>query len=75
MMSISARRASSLRHAAAMVIAAAIAAGAASPCRAASSPPINATETGWQNELVNRPGCWAESGYDTRYSCDVAGRR
>jgi hypothetical protein len=75
MMSISARRASSLRHATAMIIAAAIAAGTASPCWAATSPPANATETGWQNELVNRPGCWTEGGYDTRYSCDIAGRR
>ena len=73
MMTISARRASSLRYA--IVIAAAVAAGMASPCRAAASPPINAAETGWQSELVNRPGCWTEGGYDTRYSCDIAGRR
>jgi hypothetical protein len=74
MMTISTRRASSLRQAAAIGIAAMIAAGAASPCRAAASPP-NATETGWQNDLVNRPGCWTEGGYDGRYSCDIAGRR
>lgn len=75
MMSISARRPSSLRHATALGIAATIAAATASPCWAAASPPTHATETGWQGELVNRPGCWTEGGYDGRYSCDMAGRR
>jgi hypothetical protein len=70
---VTTRRAFSLRHAAAIGIAAAIMAGTASAWSVAS-PPAHASETGWQGELVNRPGCWTEGGYDNRYPCQAAGR-
>jgi hypothetical protein len=70
---ISTRRASSLRHAAAIAITATVVAGTASACSAAASSPLNVSVTGWQDELVNRPGCWTEGRYDNRYPCDAAG--
>jgi hypothetical protein len=73
-MTISARRASSLQHAIAFGLAAVIALGTAGACRAAAHP-ANASETGWQGELVNRPGCWSAGGDDIRYACEAAGRR
>jgi len=72
-MTISARRASSLPHAIAFAIAASIALGTAGASRAATHP-ATASETGWQSELVNRPGCWNAGGYDVRYACEAAGR-
>jgi hypothetical protein len=73
-MTISARRASSLQHAIAFAIAAFVALGTAGACRAAAHP-ATASETGWQSELVNRPGCWSAGGYDVRYACEAAGPR
>jgi len=52
----------------------AIGAAAASPSWAATSSG-SAAETGRQSELVNRPGCWTESGYDGRYPCELVGGR
>jgi hypothetical protein len=40
--------------------------------RAATHPPMLASETGWQGELVNRPVC-GSGDYDTRPACE-AGR-
>jgi hypothetical protein len=31
----------------------------------------NASVTGYQGDLVNRPGCWTENGYDREAPCDV----
>ena len=31
----------------------------------------NAGVTGYQSELVNRPGCWTENGYDREFPCPV----
>jgi hypothetical protein len=53
-------------------IAAAIAADTAGPCWTAVFPSNNAAETGWQGELVNRPGCWIES--HNRFHWKMAGR-
>jgi hypothetical protein len=71
-MTTSTRRAS-FKRAIAIGIAAAIAAGTAGPCWAAVTPSNNAAETGWQGELVNKPGCWTEGGYDNRFPCEMAG--
>jgi hypothetical protein len=40
--------------------------------RAATHPPMLASDTGWQGELVNRPTC-GSGDYDTRHACE-AGR-
>ena len=74
-MSISVRRASFLRHAIALGIAASIVIGIADACRAAAHPPANVSETGWQGELVNRPGCWGLASADNPHSCEAAGLR
>lgn len=74
-MTTTSARALSLQHAIALAVAAAIAAGTAGACRAATHPPAFASETGWQDELVNRPGCWSEGEYDHRDACEAAGRR
>jgi hypothetical protein len=71
-MTTSTRRAS-FKRAIAIGIAAAIGAGTAGPCWAAVIPSNNSAETGWQSELVNRPGCWNEGGYDNRIACQTAG--
>jgi len=31
----------------------------------------NASVTGHQGELINRPGCWTENGYDRELPCAV----
>ena len=31
----------------------------------------NASVTGYQGDLVNRPGCWTENGYDREVPCDI----
>ena len=53
---------------------AAVLASSAGPARAATHPPMLASETGWPNELVNRPGCGSDRDYETRPACE-AGRR
>jgi hypothetical protein len=72
-MTISARRKSCLRHALAAAIAATIAAATVGVGGAAVRPPANASETGRQGDLVNRPGCWSEGGTENRYACELAG--
>jgi hypothetical protein len=57
----------------ALALAVAIA-GTAGPARAATHPPMLASETGWSGELVNRPGCGGDHDYETRPACE-AGRR
>ena len=42
--------------------------------RAATHPPMLASESGWPGELVNRPGCGNDRDYETRPACE-AGRR
>jgi hypothetical protein len=51
------------------IVMATCAASAASPAWALAGRSSTATETGWQGELVNQPGCWIESGYDGRFPC------
>ena len=63
-----------LQFALSLGLAAAIATAGARPARAATHPPTLASESGWQNELVNRPGCGSDGDYDTRPACE-AGRR
>jgi hypothetical protein len=70
-MTTSTQRAS-FKCAIAINIAAAIGVGTARPCWAAVLS-NNTAETGWQSELVNRPGCWIEGGYDNRFPCRTAG--
>jgi hypothetical protein len=41
---------------------------------AATHPPMLASETGWPGELVNRPTCGSDRGYDAHSACE-AGRR
>jgi hypothetical protein len=74
-MTISVRRASFLRQAIALAIAAAIIIVIADAGHAAGHPPGNASETGWQSELVNRPGCWNLASTDNPHSCEAAGLR
>jgi hypothetical protein len=31
----------------------------------------NASVTGHEGDLINRPGCWSESGYDGQVPCAV----
>ena len=62
----------SLKRTIAIGVGAAIAASAASPSLALTGRSTIATETGRQSDLVNRPGCWTESGYDGRFPCEVA---
>ena len=65
-------RARSLQFTLALAIAATMAAGSAGAACAATHPPVMASETGWQGELVNRPTC-GSGDYDTRPACE-AGR-
>jgi hypothetical protein len=58
----------------ALALAAAVIAGSANPARAATHPPMLASETGWQGELVNRPVCGSDRDIETRLACE-AGRR
>ena len=67
----STRPISSLKYAITIGIAAAIGASAASPSWAATSWSSNVSETGWQSDLVNRPGCWTENGHDNWFPCQV----
>jgi len=64
----------SLQFALALAVFATAAASGATAARAATHPPTFASETGWPGELVNRPGCGTDGGYDTRAACE-AGRR
>lgn len=73
-MSKTSLRALSLQFALAFVVAAAIATMNDAPVRAATHPPALASDTGWPDELVNRPVCGVERDYETRPACE-AGRR
>jgi hypothetical protein len=66
-------RAVSLHFAAALAVAGTIASGVG-PARAATHPPMLASESGWPNELVNRPGCGSERDYETRPACEAVRR-
>ena len=66
-------RAVSLQFALALVVAATIATISIAPARAATHPSTLASDTGWPGELVNRPMCGSERGYDSRPACE-AGR-
>jgi hypothetical protein len=66
-------RAVSLHFALALAVAG-ILASSAGPARAATHPPVLATETGWPSELVNRPLCGTDHDYETHPACE-AGRR
>jgi hypothetical protein len=73
-MTKTALRALSLQFAIALAAAVVIAAGTPGAARGATHPPTLASDTGWQGELVNRPGCGSDGDYDTRPACE-AGRR
>jgi hypothetical protein len=64
----------SLHCAIALTFAAAIATAAPVHARAATHPPALTSDSGWQHELVNRPGCGSDGDYETRPACE-AGRR
>ena len=64
-------RAVSLHFALALAV---ILASGVGPARAATHPPVLASETGWPTELVNRPGCGNDRDYEIRPACE-AGRR
>jgi hypothetical protein len=66
-------RASSWARATAIAVAATVAAGATDGYWAGVRTQTDASVTGRQKELVNRPGCWTESGYDLRSLCGVDG--
>ena len=53
---------------------AAVVASSAGPARAATHPPVLTSETGWANELVNRPVCGSDRDIEIRLACE-AGRR
>ena len=71
---ITSLRTLSLYCALALALAAPIATAVPAPARAATHPPVLASESGWPNDLVNRPGCGSEGDYETRPACE-AGRR
>jgi hypothetical protein len=58
----------------ALAFVAVVMASGAAPASAATHPPALASDTGWPTELINRPGCGTEGGYETRPACE-AGRR
>ena len=41
---------------------------------AATHPPMLASDTGWPNDLVNRPGCGSDRDYETRPACEAGHR-
>ena len=53
---------------------AAIATAGIGPARAATHPPLLASDSGWANELVNRPGCGGDGDYETRPACEAVHR-
>jgi hypothetical protein len=64
----------SLHCALALVLAATFAAAGGGSARAATHPPTLASDTGWANELVNRPGCGIDGDYETRPACEAVRR-
>jgi hypothetical protein len=61
-----------LARATAIAVAATVATGATDYWAGASTQ-TDASVTGRQKELVNRPGCWTGSGYDVRLLCGMDG--
>lgn len=57
----------------ALALAAAIATAGPGSARAATHPPVLASDTGWPSELVNRPSCVSDGGHETYRACE-AGR-
>jgi len=66
-------RAMSLHFALALAVASILASSAGS-ARAATHPPMLASESGWPNELVNRPVCGSDRDYETRVACEAGHR-
>jgi hypothetical protein len=46
----------------------------AGSARAATHPPMLASDSGWPTELVNRPGCASDGNYETRPACEAVQR-
>jgi len=63
-----------LHCALALALAAAFAVAGAGSARAATHPPMLASDTGWTGELVNRPGCASEGDYEARPACEAVRR-
>jgi hypothetical protein len=51
-----------------------LAAAAPAQARVAIHPPTLASESGWQHELVNRPGCGSDGDYESRPACEAGHR-
>jgi len=66
-------RALSLQFALALGLATIVSFGAGS-AQAATHPSMLASDTRWQGELVNRPGCAADGNYDARPACEAVRR-
>jgi hypothetical protein len=64
----------SLQFTLALAVAAIMITSSAGTSRAATRPPMLASETGWPSELVNRPTCASDHVYDAHPACE-AGRR
>jgi hypothetical protein len=64
----------SLRGALALALTAAIATVGADCARAATRPPVLASDSGWPTELVNRPGCSSDGDYEARPACEAVRR-
>ena len=64
----------SLHCALALGLAASIATAGHGCARAATRPPLLASDSGWPTELVNRPGCGSDGDYETRPACEAVQR-
>jgi len=58
----------------ALALTATIVTGGAGSARAATRPPMLASDSGWPTELVNRPGCGTDGDYETRPACEAVHR-
>jgi hypothetical protein len=58
----------------ALALAAIIATADAACARAATHPPMLATDTGWPSELVKRPSCGSDRDHETRPACEAVQR-
>ena len=67
-------RALSLHCALALAFAATFATAGAAFARAATHPPMLASDSGWPSELVNRPGCGSDGDYEARPACEAVHR-
>ena len=67
-------RALSLQFTLALAVAAIITTSSADASRAATHPPMLASETGWPSELVNRPTCASDGVYDAHPACEAGHR-